>query len=129
MNSLALAVTPDNGLTFELIVDDKPISHWLADGNEGIPYWIVNEGLPTWPPHTAPQAQTQRIVSVCGCGEYGCGHSRCTVRTEGETVVFEDFAGDVASTGRKARFVFPREQYETVCRTINEQRSSYRDDA
>lgn len=53
--------------------------------------------------------------------EAGCGHSRCTVRIEGDTVIFEDFAGDATRTAPKLRFAFPRNHYELFCKAISEQ--------
>lgn len=121
MNTLSVEVSDENGLSFELLVDGQPISRWLVDGNEGIPYWIVDDGLPTLPPGEPSADPSIRIVSVCSCGEYGCGHSRCKVREEGDAIIFESFLGDVASSGRKAQFRFPRPQYEQVSRLISEQ--------
>ena len=129
MNTLAVQVLQENGLSFELLVDGEPISKHLNDGNGGIPHWIVGDGLPTWPPTGTNADAAVRIVSVCGCGEYGCGHTRCAIRRDGEVVVFENFAGDVGSRGSGFRFVFPASEYDEVSSVMAERTLEYKPDA
>ncbi len=124
MNTLMLKVTRQNWHgrpTYELVIDGKTLADWLDDGNEGIPFWLIEDGLPVWRAREDDLDTGVRIVTVCGCGEAGCGHSRCTVRVEGDTVIFEDFAGDATRTAPKLRFAFPRDHYELFCKAISEQ--------
>ena len=120
MNTLSVDVSNDNGLSFELLVDGKPMGEVLGDGNEGIPFWIVKHGLPTYPPTGESADSLIHIVSVCGCGEYGCGHSRCTIIQRESTVEFSGFEGDVGTKGAALRFEFPLSQYKAVCELISE---------
>lgn len=129
MNTLTLKVSRDNwhgGPTYELVIDGRSLSDWLDDLNEGIPFWMAKQGLPVWRTRDDDTDRGGRIVTVCGCGEVGCGHSRCTIRSDGDTVIFEDFAGDAERTAPKLRFVFPRDQYEAFCKTISEQSAQYK---
>ena len=82
------------------MVDDQPFGELLGDGNEGIPYWDVEDDLPYWPPHGEPRQADVRIVSVCSCGEYGCGHTRCRVEKTEDRVILRDFEGDVSKKGK-----------------------------
>ena len=123
MNTISVEVSKANGLSFELLVDGQPIGALLNDGNAGIPYWLAKDGLPTYP-YPADDCETDplvRIVSVCGCGEYGCDHSRCKVTKTSETVEFSDFEGDVGVKGKTIRFEFPLSQYQAVCQQIAKQ--------
>lgn len=118
MNWLSVEVSELNGLSFELFVDGQPMGDVLGDGNEGIPYWLAKDGLPTYPPNDPRADPFIRIVSVCGCGEYGCGHSRCCVTQDTSSVKFSMFAGDVGTEGKALRFEFPLPQYQAVCELI-----------
>lgn len=114
MNYLSVNPTSENGLSFELTVDGKPLSALLNDSNSGIPYWLVDDGIPTWPP-SGPNADPNiLIVTVCNCGEYGCGHSRCNVSIEEGVVKFSNFQGNVNSKESSLIFAFPEAEYRHV---------------
>lgn len=121
MNTISVEVSEENGLSFELLVDGKPMGAVLGDGNEGIPYWLVKDGLPSFPPSGSTADPGVRIVSVCGCGEYGCGHSRCNITQTNEIVEFSNFIGDVGAKGKNFQFRFPVAQYQAVCEQISRQ--------
>jgi hypothetical protein len=119
MNLLSLRVDPDNddelGLSFVLVVDGCPIGDLVSTQVDShIPWWIVEDGLPTLLGRQAASDPEMRIVAVCSCGEYGCGHTRCRVLVTGDQVVFEGFENDVSDTGRTRRFVFERSNYDAV---------------
>ncbi|HRY49507.1 MAG TPA: hypothetical protein P5186_15765 [Candidatus Paceibacterota bacterium] len=118
MSALAYRSSSDNGLSFDLLVDGVALGEVLGDGNEGIPYWIVEDDLPHWPPHGTPRDPEYRIVTVCSCGEYGCGHTRCRVIKTADTVALRDFAGDVGADGAARVFTFSRSGYEQVVSEI-----------
>jgi hypothetical protein len=118
MSTLAYRSSSDNGLSFDLLVDGVALGEVLGDGNEGLPYWIVEDDLPYWPPHGTPREPEYRIVTVCSCGEYGCGHTRCRVIKTSDTVTLRDFAGDVGADGAGRVFTFSRSGYEQVVSDI-----------
>lgn len=103
---------------FELLIDGIPMSTWLGDGNGGVPLALAREGLPRWS-LVSPSAEPDiHIVTVCLCGEPGCGHSRCRVRRDGEGVVFEDFRGDVGPAEQALRLEVSAEQFDAVVQQI-----------
>lgn len=116
MDTLTLDVDEKGFLTFTLLINNQPLQKLLQDKNEGFPDWIVDQALPTWPPFD-PTAE-YRIVTVCGCGEYGCGHSRCKIKEEDDCVVFYDFSGDVGQKGKNMQFTVSRTSYEVVMADI-----------
>ena len=123
MNTLTLQFSENEwyGASVALLVDGRPMADWLKDGNYGIPVWLLEQGLPLWWGVEDDSDADVREVTVCSCGEDGCGHSRCRVRVEGDTVIFEDFAGDAARTAPDGlRFVFPRAQYESCCQALRD---------
>ena len=115
-NTLSIDIRDDLGLSFVLIVDGHPLGDLVSTLAESlIPYWLVEDGLPTLPPFWQAGVEPDvRIVAVCSCGEYGCGHTRCRVCSENDEVIFEDFENDVSDVGRTGRFVFERARYEEV---------------
>lgn len=69
MNVLGYRVTPDNGLSFALLVDGTPLAKLIGSSDDAFPYWIVNFGIPGWPPSEATPPPLQgtdiRIVTAC----------------------------------------------------------------
>lgn len=119
MNNLTVVENLENGLSFELLVDGQPLSELLNDGNGPIPYWIAAHGIPTWPPSGPNIDKNTLIVTVCDCGEYGCGHSRCRISFDNGVVKFSHFAGDVGDRGKSISFSFPESQYIEVINKIS----------
>src|SRR5688572_25674211 len=120
MPTLSYRCTEDNGLSFELLVDGEPLGVLIGSRDTAFPYWIVEDGLPRLPPHGPSDAPDVRIVCVCSCGEYGCGHAQCHVAHDGSEVVFSEFDCDVIREGALKEFRFAAANYETVCRQIAE---------
>ncbi len=118
MNTLGYRCTDDNGLSFELLVNDRPLSELIGARDSAIPYWIIGADLPHLPPEGEESDPEVRIVTVCSCGEYGCGHTRCRVVHEGETIIFCDFDLDVSPEGRNKVFLFAISNYELVVSEI-----------
>jgi hypothetical protein len=118
MNTLSYRRTEENGLSFELVVDGKPLAALVGAVDGGIPYWIIRDDLPYLPPHGAVEDPELRIVCCCSCGEYGCGHTQCRVLREGDDVVFRDFDIDVSGDGRRQVFRFPESNHRTVVSEI-----------
>jgi hypothetical protein len=120
MPTLSHRCTEDNGLSFELLVDGQPLGALVGARDTVFPYWIVEDGLPRWPPHGSSDAPEVRIVCVCSCGEYGCGHTQCRVTDDGDDVVFREFDFDVTRQGAGKEFRFSAANYQAVCKEIAE---------
>ena len=118
MNTLAFRTTDENGLSFELLVDDRPLGELIGAGNWAIPFWDVEDDLPRWPPHGENRDPDIRIVCCCSCGEYGCGHTQCRVVRRGDAVVFRDFDFDASPEGRRQVFRFPAANYDAIVAEI-----------
>jgi len=131
MPTLSYRCTDDNGLSFELLVDGQPLGELVGSRDTAFPYWIVEDGLPRWPPHGTADHPEVRIICVCSCGEYGCGHTQCRVTREDDDIVFNEFAFDVTSEGAQKEFRFGAANYNEVCKEIaaNAQRQRARDTA
>jgi hypothetical protein len=118
MPTLGYRCTEDNGLSFELLVDGQPLGALVGATDTAIPFWIIEDDLPYWPPHGRQRDADIHIVCVCSCGEYGCGHTHCRVIREGDEVVFRDFDVDVSAEGSRREFRFSRANYEAVVAEI-----------
>ncbi len=120
MNILSYKITEDRGLSFELLVDGKSLRELIDSGNEPIPYYffLSENEWPAYDTRSETLASGSRIVTVCSCGDVGCGHTECEISREGETVVFRNFKYDVGAEGQKIQFRFMAENYETVLAEI-----------
>jgi hypothetical protein len=118
MATLSFRCTEDNGLSFELMVDGQPLGQLVGARDTAFPYWIVDDDLPYLPPHGGKRVPDTRIVCVCSCGEYGCGHTACRVVQEREGVVLRDFDVDVSAEGSKKEFRFSSANYSAVTAEI-----------
>lgn len=118
MNTLDYRCTDDNGLSFELLVDGQPLGVLVGARDTAIPYWIIEDDLPYFPPHGTKHDPDLRIVAVCSCGEYGCGHTRCRILRSDELVIISDFDLDCSREGRIKQFTFIRKNYEAVVSNI-----------
>jgi len=113
MNKLTFETTTLNTLSFVLKVDGKPMLDARDTNEREIPAWICEEGIPSFPPMT-PGAD-RLIVGVCGCGEYGCGHtSACIERKDGVVRLF-DFQGPGRPVGG---FEFSQQEFDEVSAEI-----------
>jgi hypothetical protein len=79
MNILSYRSTDHNGLSIELLVDGQPLGDLIGARDGDIPYWIFKDDLP----HAGGHDPELRIVTVCSCGEYGCGHAEVSCRARG----------------------------------------------
>ncbi len=87
MNVLSYRTSELNGLTFDLLIDDQSVQEIFESDTVGIPYWLLEGGLATMTVMEKPY----RIISVCDCGECGCGVIACRVTEESDTDTFDDF--------------------------------------
>jgi hypothetical protein len=58
----------------------------------------------------------RRIVCVCSCGEYGCGHTSCRVEQAGDLIRLCKFAGDASKP--ESVFVVSLTNYRDVIAAI-----------
>jgi hypothetical protein len=114
MNTLSFRTSDQNVLSFELLVDGRPLGELVGARDWAFPFWIVVDDLPRFPPHGESREPESRIVCCCSCGEYGCGHTRCQVVRESDEVVIRDFDLDVSREGRGKVFRFPLANYSSV---------------
>lgn len=118
MNTLSFRTSTENGLSFELLVDGQSLGSLIGARDSEITYWIVDDDLPYYPPFGNDRDMSKRIVAVCSCGEYGCGHAQCRLVLGEETVELLDFDFDVTGEGSKKRFSFARSNYEQVIQEV-----------
>jgi hypothetical protein len=118
MPTLSYRCTDDNGLSFELLVDGHPLGALVGSRDTAFPYWIVEDGIPHYPPHGVSDYPGARIICVCSCGEYGCGHTGCRVTRDGDEVVLNEFDFDVTPEGVGKEFRFSAANYDAVCKNI-----------
>jgi hypothetical protein len=126
MNELGYRRTDENGLSFELLVDGEPLGDIVGAQDAAIPYWIIDDDLPYLPPHGAARHSEIRIVTVCSCGEYGCGHTECRVIRLTDSVVFRDFDMDCTPDGKTKQFTFTPENYDRVVGQIVNEAQKYK---
>ena len=113
MNTLDFRESMDNGLSFELLIDGTPLGDLVGGERGGFPYWLVDGDLPRW---GEDASSGRRIVCVCECGEYGCGHTSCLVELKGEVVRFREFEGAASKPGKL--FVVSVMKYRSVVSAI-----------
>ncbi len=118
MNVLSFRTSPEDGLSFELLIDSQSLSELVNDGYEGIPYWNIHADLPSLPPDSEPRRMGVHIVSVCSCGEYGCGHTRCRIEKAGDQVIFREFVRSKNDKPKDLVFVFSGQNYDEVVVSI-----------
>jgi hypothetical protein len=111
MNVLNYQATEDNRLSFQLLVDGQLLSSLIGAKDSAIPYWL-------WLKEVPQNGTGKAIVTVCSCGEYGCGCTLCDIDLTPQEAIFHDFDFDVSSEGRKKRFIFLRENFESVMAEI-----------
>lgn len=103
-----------NGGSFELVVDDVSLAEQIDYEESLIPSWIIDKGIPTFPPHEIPEKTSERIVAVCGCGEYGCDCTTCQVVIENDFVIFNNFKRPGYSRVIDKTFKFTKENFQEV---------------
>lgn len=106
MNVLSYRTSDLNDLTFVLLIDDVPLHELYESDTVGIPYWLLEGQLTA----TTIMGEIHYIVSVCDCGEPGCGRVACKVTEEDGTVTFSDFK----SLATDLTFKFTAENFHQV---------------
>jgi hypothetical protein len=94
----------------------------IVSGNGPLITWLVNrfEDTPTvadFPPRTVEQAFAQ----VCGCGEWGCGHTAVDIEVTENRVIWSNLRTWITKYQPYPNFgpwAFDRAQYEAECERI-----------
>ncbi len=95
MNILGYQRLETHGLSFEILVDGKPISTLVGSSDTSIPYWLFETGVALHPITRMGSDTEQRVVAVCCCGAFGCSCISCNiVQSWDDNIVFRDFARD-----------------------------------
>lgn len=113
MNVLGYRESADNGLSFELLIDGEFLGKLVGGEEGGIPYWSIVEDLPS---AGTDDGSERKIVCVCSCGEYGCGHTSCGMERAGDSIKLCEFAGDATKPG--SVFVVSLKNYHGVVTAI-----------
>lgn len=114
INTLSCNFFDQNGGSFELLIDDVLLTDQANYEDSLIPFWIIDEGIPTFPPHQKAEQISERIVAVCGCGEYGCDCMTCTVEIQNDFVIFKDFRRPGFASVINKTFKFAKENFREV---------------
>lgn len=114
LNTLNYKFFDQNDGSFELFIDDVSLAEQIDYEESLIPFWIIDKGIPTFPPHGSAEQISERIVAVCGCGEYGCDCTTCRVEIENDFVTFSEFRRPGYSRVIDKTFKFTKENFEEV---------------
>lgn len=114
INTLSYKCFDQNGGSFELFIDNELLAEKVNYEDSLIPYWIIDKGIPTFPPHEMPEKISERIVAVCGCGEYGCDCITCQVEIENDFVIFNNFKRLRYSRIIDKTFKFTKENFQEI---------------
>lgn len=117
-------------VAFELQVDERPLGELVVAPGTFIPQRYIDADLPTIPPYPGeiPVEADIRLIAVCKCGEYGCGHAKCRVIYAADHVSFKDFSDSRSSIAPSAEFAFSRANYEGVISSIVRLANLHRDE-
>lgn len=118
MNILSYKMFDDNGGSFVLLVDGIELAELVNFDDSLIPFWISGKGIPTFPPHQSFEDVNERIIAVCGCGEYGCDCLTCKIEIEDEFVKFYEFKRPSFSRVIDKTFRFTKENFREVEKQI-----------
>jgi hypothetical protein len=105
MNLLSYKTSKLNGLSFELLVDGKPLAEYVGFKHTAFPYKIVKIGIPIY------RWTDEKIVAVCDCGEYGCDCVLCKVKISDHVVIFSDFRRERGSDLSQVEFKFSSDNF------------------
>ena len=114
MNVLSYKFSDQNGGSFELFVGNVLLAERVDYEDSLIPYWLIHKGIPTFSPNESEAEISERIVRVCGCGEYGCDCLTCEVRIENDFVILSNFKRPRYSRVIDKTFLFSRENFQEV---------------
>lgn len=96
LNILSYRSLESNGLSFELMIDQKTIGERVGTSDTAVPYWLFKTGVALRPLARLKGDDTEkRVVAVCPCGTYGCSCISCNVVPSWDhNILFRDFETD-----------------------------------
>lgn len=111
MNKLNFKFNNENGLSIELLIDEKSINEiFPSEHYPFLPYWLFDDDLPYWPPNKKDVMDFSiRIIGVCECGEYGCGNLRTKIENKNNIIYWSHFQG--RQVYKNLKFSFDEDQY------------------
>ena len=113
-------------ISFELLIDEKPISSLLEANNKAIPYhYFDKDNLPSYF-HNYRNKEVH-IIGVCSCGQCGCGESTCVLEKNDDFVIFRDIFKDGFEFPKDFSFKFSRENYNSVINEIKKLAKEYKE--
>ena len=127
MNYLGYRIIEENGLSIELTIDETSLGELIGSRDTAIPFWLFDNDLPHLPPFGEKRNTGMKIVTVCSCGEYGCGHTHCRISQSNDTIILSEF--EDGNTGKRSdqEFHIAKENYKAVIsqilQTIDEHKS------
>lgn len=126
INTLSYNFFDQNDGSFELLVDGVPLAELVNYEDTLIPFWIIDNGIPTFPPHESPEEINERIVAVCGCGEYGCDSITCQIEIAKDFVIFSKFKRPGYSRIINETFIFTKENFQEIEKQITNEATKIR---
>lgn len=112
MNNLAYRTSEENGLSFELVVDGQSLASLIGSRDAEIPYWIIDDDLPYFPPFGEEEINRYGsspfvlVVNTVAAVLYaGCSVS---------TVLLCSVSSTLMSAGRDARPSFVSQPRTTI---------------
>ncbi len=113
-------------ISFELLIDGKPISSLLEADNKAIPYYYFEENdLPSYF-HNYRNMKVHTI-GICSCGQGGCGESTCVLEKDKDFVVLKEIFKDGFEFPKDFSFKFSRENYDSVTNEIKKLAEEYKE--
>ncbi|MGI8670754.1 MAG: hypothetical protein ACR2J3_13050 [Aridibacter sp.] len=111
-------------ISFEFLIDGKPIGSLLETNNKAVPYYYFENDLPSY--FHKYRNKEIHIIGVCSCGIDSCGNASCILEKEKEFVVFREIFKDGYEFPENFQFKFSRENFDAVITEIVEKANEYK---
>jgi hypothetical protein len=129
MNILDYRSIENHTLSFELLVDGKPISKLVGTSDIAIPFRLFKNGIALSPIERLSRNIEKRVVAVCSCSEWGCSSTRCdVVKSWDGNIIFRDFLTKISSPASEFNtfmFCFSPVNYDSVMTEIFQKIEEY----
>lgn len=123
LNVLSYRSLEVHGLSFELMVDRKPMGEIVGTADTAVPYWLFKTGVALRPLSRLENGYTEKcVVAVCPCGTFGCSCISCNVvQSWDRNIIFRDFVTDSRSSClpfNLLMFSFSLDNYTSVLKSV-----------